>query len=345
MHLITLILALLLLSGCSETTTEPPAVVPAMTTIDPAPVAAAFGAASRQTSSELLNQVANFSARSRRFLDQPTEQNLNLLQASWMQMHLSYSQAMFGLIGSASHDPELLFRFDAWPIQAGFIDNLEHYPESGIVFDETLAITLPNLFTQHGITDNEEVILGLHALELLVFTRPLADFQPNQNVFNDRRRALLNLVTQQLETDSAQLVALAQTATQDLDPDVLLQLILTESLAKVRSILRESNLVAALDSGHCLEPLRSVQILHAELESMERFLVTDVPIAHLFKNADPVNYKNFEQTLSRGLTITNQASTSGEAEAFNPDAVAMAELPLVLSALTHQLEAFSQSTR
>lgn len=342
MHLLTLMLALVLLAGCSESVTEPTVVVPPITTIEASPVAAKFSAASSKANAGFLNQVADFSARSQYFLDNPNEEALKTLQTSWLQTHLAYSHAMFGLLGSASDDPELAFRFDAWPIQAGFIDNLPLYPESGIVFDDTLPITIENLFDQHGITHNEEVILGLHALELLIFTRPVSDFKSGQNKFNDRRRELLKIITEQLKVDATQLVEVAEAVSQDLDPDALLQLLLTESLAKIRTILRESNLVAALDSGHCLEPLRSVQVLHAELESMEHFLLSEVPLAQVFKDTDPVNYRNFEQTLARGLAITAQAQTSGDTHAFNPDALAMAELPLVLSALNHQLEAFSQ---
>lgn len=351
MYLPALILVALILTGCSETAPDNPD-RPATTVenlavspVDAATVATAFRTNSKAANLELLTEIGALMPSLEKFLAAPSEANLQNLQDRWLSAHLAYSRAHFGLLTNRDTDPDLLFRIDAWPIQPGFIDNLEGYPESGIVFDETLEITSANLLVQHGITDREEVVLGFHALELLLFTRSVSDFEAGTSVFHDRRRNLLQLIGQQLIEDVELLVAESDQNVSGLDPVALLERLLALSLSKSRGMLTESNLIAAEDSGHSLDKSRSLQILSVELDSMKRFLLTPVALAALFQPADPVNHKNFVQTIERGIQITEEAraaATSEGSEQLPEDSLALAELPLILSALTHQLEAFTQ---
>ena len=104
---------------------------------------------------------------------------------------------------------------DAWPIQEGFLDSLQYYPTSGIINDLTLSIDRETLRNQHGITDAEEVSLGFHAMEFLLWDRPVADFVEQtgltevqtsrglglHQLSNNRRRETLKLISTLLYED------------------------------------------------------------------------------------------------------------------------------------------------
>lgn len=331
MHLPALMLLLVLLVSCGE---QEPIIDPEVLKPIPQsePIAAAFYRYQRHTSQEFLAQVKALESDITSFLSKPDQVNLLAAQQTWQKAHTTFSAAQFGFISNSRTLQEILFRVDAWPIQPGFIDNLPNYPVSGVVFDETLPMDLEHLTTQHGITDNEEVILGFHALELLLFTRSLADYELANQGHIARRRQLLELVTIQLIEDADLLVKESSQGTADLEADALLHLLLQETLRKIRNIYRESNLVAAQGAGHALNQERSLLVLKAELLGLEKFLVSEVPLAQAFEAQDPETYNNFIVTLERAQLIVSDQTA---------DPLAVAELPLVLAALTHQLEAFA----
>jgi len=157
------------------------------------------------------------------FLAQPQAELLATARADWRNCHNQWHQFdLFtslndinpGLFGGLA---KLSFAIDAYPLQPGYLDSLEAYPYSGIVNDISLAITADNLRTQHGLTDSEDVSLGLHALEFLLWgekgERPASDYD-DERVDADpdtqlkpaeqpisRRRELLLLVSHLLQDD------------------------------------------------------------------------------------------------------------------------------------------------
>ena len=72
-------------------------------------------------------------------------------------------------------------------------------------------------------------------------------------------------------------------------------------------------------------------ILREELTALQSFFVTEVNVAGAFRESDPATYGNFMQT------VESAAAT------VEDDELAMANVPLVLSALSHQLEAFQRA--
>lgn len=157
------------------------------------------------------------------FLAQPGAEPLARVRADWWACHNQWHQ--FDLFASLKEsNPGLFgglgklgFAIDAYPLQPGYLDSLEAYPYSGIVNDISLAITAGNMRTQHGLTDSEDVSLGLHALEFLLWgekgERPASDYD-NELVDADpktqlkpaeqpvsRRRELLLLVSHLLQDD------------------------------------------------------------------------------------------------------------------------------------------------
>ena len=338
MHFIKIVLTLFIpfilggLVGCSEPENEQVG-----TPLDPhksnqiADKLQTYAAEKRE---EFLLETNKLQIQTGRFLGDPTEQQLNLLQEQWQRAHQSFSQAQFGLL-TPPEGPNLVdSRIDPWPIQPGFIDDLEEYPFTGVVHDTTLSITPEMLIQQHQVTGSEEVLLGFHAIELLIFTRPIADFEASTSEWNDRRRKLLELMVAQFTQDvnqNAQASELLMISTQ---PPELINLFLDQTLVQLRSIFRESNLVAAQGSGHCLSRDCSLAILFEELSALKSYMVDEVGVVEAFKELDPATYDNFLKTIEDAPETILQSEQ---------DEVALANVPLILSALTHQVEAFSNS--
>lgn len=157
------------------------------------------------------------------FLAQPQAESLARARTDWHSCHNQWHQFdLFtrlndinpGLFGGLA---KLSFAIEAYPLQPGYLDSLEAYPYSGIVNDISLSITADNLRTQHGLTDSEDVSLGLHALEFLLWgetgERPAGDYDAEQVDADpdsqlkpaeqpiSRRRELLLLVSHLLQDD------------------------------------------------------------------------------------------------------------------------------------------------
>ncbi|MFT7244064.1 MAG: putative iron-regulated protein [Candidatus Azotimanducaceae bacterium] len=282
-------------------------------------------------------EIAALEKTTSAFLAQPDEQTLLDVQTSWRSAHLAYASAQFGFLALDDNLRQLIYRIDAWPIQPGFIDDLPLYPTSGIINDETLSLNAATLISQHGITDEEEVALGFHSLEYLIFARPISDFASDSDSTGiQRRRAFLALATRQLVIDSDNLF-LASAGQFDATnyPAALsvLKQVLTGNLQKLRVAFRESNLVTANDAGHSIYSGTSLNTLQAEIESLDQFMVGHVPMEPILLAIDANAYSNFRATLAE---LRQLLRDSGE------DEVSRANLPLFLSALIHELEAFDR---
>ncbi|GAB2197604.1 imelysin family protein [Sessilibacter sp. MAH4] len=152
------------------------------------------------------------------FYATPSSENLAVIKEQWIATHKSYTQlsALFNLIDASEDLFYELAGFktvlDAQPILPGYLDSFGIYTDSGIVNDLLVSINAETIRGQHQITDSEEVSLGLHAIEFLLWgadgTRTIKDFiavksrdlKPNQTPQN-RRRDLIRLQTQLLHDD------------------------------------------------------------------------------------------------------------------------------------------------
>ena len=135
---------------------------------------------------ETANHVEILSRDIEQFLAAPTAETLKAAQQSWWQTAISY-RAFFYFGHLSQAEPEALsalnrydYQIAGYPIQPGFIDKFGDYPYSGLVFEVGFAITEKSLINQHGLTDTSEVVLGLYALEFMLFDtngdRLLSDF-------------------------------------------------------------------------------------------------------------------------------------------------------------------------
>lgn len=326
----------LLLSGCAQP--EPQKPLPA--TFDRLELVRVVAEINRQASATqqaLQARVQALNVAGEAFLDSPTEETLTNLQARWREAHLAYASAQFGFLNQDPESRNLIFRIDAWPIQPGFIDNLPLYPESGIINDETLELSASSLIQQHGITDEEEVALGFHSIEFLIFGRPRTDFERDSGqVFIERRRLFLALVLNQLEIDTQNLLETCKYQFEAASyPEAMniLQQFLSSSLQKIRVAFRESNLLTSEDAGHSTFSASSLETVRAEVEALEGFMFGQVSMGPILKLVDSNAYANMNATFAE----LHQLILDGDS-----DEVSRANLPLLLSALTHQLDSFDR---
>lgn len=107
------------------------------------------------------------------FLNAPSKDNLLLAQVAWQSAHEEFLKLRPALLVDTNR---LINRIDIWPIQPGFLDSLPNYPTTGIVNDVSIEISTAELIHQHGITSDDEVSLGYHSLEYMLFERKLSDY-------------------------------------------------------------------------------------------------------------------------------------------------------------------------
>jgi len=162
--------------------------------------------------------------------NQTNSENLNLSRQAWRETHSAYAlttlhryfaeqlleeQSSLALM-------QLQYQINHWPIIPGYIDYVDGYPDSGIVYDINVNLDSDSLREQHGSFDVSEVTLGFHVIEFLLWgydpdsvARPASDYDsvlelsPQEResgytleqLSNNRRRLFLTVVTDILAAD------------------------------------------------------------------------------------------------------------------------------------------------
>ena len=123
--------------------------------------------------------------------DHVSSENLNLSKQAWLDAHSAYELTTLHryfatqLIGEQNSLAlmQLQYQINHWPIIPGYIDYVNGYPDSGIVYDINVTLDVDSLREQHGAFDIYEVTLGFHVIEFLLWgydtdsvARPAADF-------------------------------------------------------------------------------------------------------------------------------------------------------------------------
>jgi hypothetical protein len=208
------ILLLMLLAGCSLESSQAP-------NTSEAPDPPQFRTNNFYQSAEnsiprLAEASENFANSVVAFIAQPDQDNLRACRETWLLLHYSLMELDFyfyDLLRSEQFGA-LVFNIHAWPLQPGFIDSLPEYPTSGIISDLTVELSATSLNQQNAATSDEEISLGMHIMELLLW-RSLEDFQPVselleqqaadglvlQQLGNNRRRRALQLISDKLRED------------------------------------------------------------------------------------------------------------------------------------------------
>lgn len=167
----------------------------------------------RTSTNALARQADNFH-------ESPDSGGLTQLQSRWRDTLETWGDASLCLAAplpdaSGRQMRDRLAVTAAAPALPGYLDRMPAYPNSGLIMDETVPISLKSLLRQHQITDRSEVSLGIYALEIILFGAadnrqwqdfrsgsPDADFQPEA-----RRARVLRLQTEHLAGKADEWVA------------------------------------------------------------------------------------------------------------------------------------------
>ena len=148
------------------------------------------------------------------FLADPSEANLAAARETWVRARVSYLQSeAFRFYDGPIEAVE--GEINSWPINEAFIDSVAGKPDSGIINDPTIDVSIAQLIIRNAVSDESDVTLGWHAIEFLLWgqdhdpngpgARPANDYTPGVGN-NDRRREYLKLVTARLASDIGRLV-------------------------------------------------------------------------------------------------------------------------------------------
>ncbi|MEX0943016.1 MAG: imelysin family protein [Pseudomonadales bacterium] len=271
------------------------------------------------------------------FLAEPDPESRQTLQQAWLAAHNQFSRTL-PLIRIHEVNRSL-FSIDAWPIEPGFLDSLPEYQDSGIINDFTLTISRETLIGQHGFTDPSEASLGFHPLEYYAFARPIEDFVPTtleslEADVIERRRQLVMIVTTELANTVETLVDdLTRTAITTVSPSPAqrLKAIIAGGRRSALSGFQQANLIVDSDQGHCQYSKSSLENLRYETQTLRAIFASDSTLLSILAGIRPETTRNLDSTLDQAVTILNDPQPS-EAD--------RAKLPLMLSAISHQLEEF-----
>jgi len=200
---------LFLLVGCSQESSQTPNALDAVEPIQL--VTDGFYQSAEESVLKLPEVSRTFTNSVLAFMAQPDQNRLQSCREAWLLLHKAFIDLDFYFYDALRSDQyrALVFNIHAWPLQPGFIDSLPEYPTSGFVNDLTVEISKTTLIQQHAATSPDEISLGLHAVEYLLWQRPLTDFQPVselpeqqimdglvlQQLANNRRRLALQLIS------------------------------------------------------------------------------------------------------------------------------------------------------
>jgi hypothetical protein len=288
-----------------------------------------------------IQEAKNLQQAVSAFLDNVDLDHLQKLRSIWQSSHNKYLANQYGFFEPTETRRDLVFAVESWPIQPGFIDSLPHYPASGIVNDITLVMDLPTLRQQHGVTDREEVCLGYHAIEYLIFERNIEDFSTEGDQGEtahqggiERRRLLLQLLSDELLhnlSQSAELMNRQFSRQEDVTSQDKIYQFLHSTAKALPGIQRESSLLFDLNTSHGHYSQTSLNSLTIELTTLEAFFLGDVDLMPILMSIDLISAANFEKTLLDAVALLKKPE-AGEVE--------FAKLTLMISALGHQLDNF-----
>ena len=234
------------IGGCSEKTPEPDsqqAQAPTPSSIgtaliDTSDTDTRFWQAIDTQLGAMLGASQALDARTSEFLNTPTPENLKIAQDQLIEVknRTAGLSALSYLVRSAPsifrESASQLFKIQAHPIQPGYLDRFGPYKYSGLVFDIGFKLNTASLIDQHGLTDSEEVVLGVYAIEFMLMGenrgRSAQDYaevltlnaqhieqklSQVAEVPNNRRRSLLSLQIEQLLSDLTAIRSLYSSAT------------------------------------------------------------------------------------------------------------------------------------
>lgn len=143
------------------------------------------------------------------FLDKPSAETLAAARTAWVKARPSYLMTeAFRFYDGPIEKVE--GRINAWPMNEAFVDYVKGDPKAGIVNDPSKPIAIATINKLDQAKDEAEVTTGWHAIEFLLWGQDFSKTGPGDRPYtdyvagkgnNDRRRAYLKLVVDQLVSD------------------------------------------------------------------------------------------------------------------------------------------------
>lgn len=290
------------------------------------------------------------------FLSNPNEKSIGQLKLGWKETHLAFIKSIFF---SLTDQSRLRFQVDAWPIQAGFLDSIPGYPDSGIINDQTLRIDAETLQHQHGITATQEVSLGFHPLEFLIFSRNVADFElevrsdaiaedtgletvpdtvPDSQSLPFRRRQMMAVIFNMMDKDirarlekttriNAELIADVQNSDQPAHEGI--KQVIERLLTSVQLLFAEVNYIGSQRSGHSTFSGTSWNDLRSQVAVLDEISGQKSLLAPVLIQLDKKLAQDYSTTLNQAVDILAQDE---------PETDKLPHILLLFAALGHQLE-------
>ncbi|HEY7699271.1 MAG TPA: imelysin family protein, partial [Vicinamibacteria bacterium] len=154
------------------------------------------------------------------FVEAPTAEGLDAAKTAWLAAREPYGPTeAYRFYGGPIDDedgPEM--QINAWPLDEAYVDYVQGSPESGIVNDTVTypEITPAALLSLNQSGSEENVSLGFHAIEFLLWgqdlsedgpgTRPYTDFVPGVKANAERRGEYLRVAAEMLVDDLEEMV-------------------------------------------------------------------------------------------------------------------------------------------
>lgn len=310
---------LLMLSGCDQQQQETPRLL-----VDPVLLGTSVSDWQKTRMNQSVASTTTLVNQTNRFLDNPDEETRNNWQLAWNRAHEDFHHATLLM------PTDSLLHVDVWPIEPGFLDALPEYPESGIISDLSLDITVASLQAQHMLTDRSESSLGFHVLEYYAFDRPLEDMLPGDNL-RERRRTVIKRVSDHLLLEVLQLKNSLQESAIDALPQTTYPALVTSLASRTDSISSALN----FSTVHGEFSGRSAQVIAAQFSAIYDLLNGEVNINRYLASIDPEQTRVLNSTLSDALNLVPQQGQLQESDT--------SRMQLLAAAISHQLEDFDIS--
>jgi uncharacterized iron-regulated protein len=174
----------------------------------------------QQLFSESINASQDLAQHTEAFTKKPNEQNYQELLNAWQKAHQQYRLSQTSHIFNIEHPSfdesvsaphhTLDSRIDSFPLLPGYLDQVEGYPNSGLIYSE-VDLSIEVLQTEHLFSDPAYVTLGFHAFDtvlqgdLQLSIKPWQRFATTGVEIQDkaavRRQIYLQVIAKQLNTD------------------------------------------------------------------------------------------------------------------------------------------------
>lgn len=270
-----------------------------------------------------------------RFLSDPSTDNLHNAQQAWSKVHLAWLESrildlesldknlteniFFESLDELSLLQALLFSTDTTPIEEGFLDSIEGYPDSGLIMDISVSIDEKTLREQHGITAPEEACLGFHPLEYFLWEKTVDDYSlSNAEDHIARRRNALDIIIKLLVKDSNTYLNLSEKLLRSVLPslsDARKLAFLLETLRVSIEKLNDSLKITSSEEAHSRFSKVNQENPAIHMKRIHHLVKEPVNIQALMKSLDNEKAMQFVAILNGSLSQTFDTGFSKEQRA------------------------------